>query len=233
LISSIAVDPIEKKPLYHFHRGSPILSVGSFGCNMSCAFCQNNEISQCKPKTDDYIPPQALLEIALSVENNTGVAFTYNEPLISYEYLTDCAPLLQAAGLKTVLVTNGLINEEPLLRLLPHIDAMNIDLKAFTDSFYEKHGGCLKTVKRSIELSAKQCHVEVTTLVIPGENDTEEEIEAIAVWLASIDKNIPYHISRFFPRYKYSGVPAADAGKIYKLAELARKHLNHVYTGNC
>jgi pyruvate formate lyase activating enzyme len=233
LISSLAVDPIEKKPLYHFHSGSLILSIGSFGCNMRCAFCQNNEISQCPPKPDDYIPPKALLEIALSVEANIGVAFTYNEPLISYEYLTDCAPLLQEAGLKVVLVTNGLINEEPLRKLLPHVDAMNIDLKAFSDSFYKKHGGDFSTVKRTIEISAEQCHVEVTTLVIPGENDTKEEIEAAAEWLASINKNIPYHISRFFPRYEYTAVPAADVGQIYGFAEAARKYLTHVYTGNC
>ncbi|MDR2557932.1 MAG: AmmeMemoRadiSam system radical SAM enzyme [Oscillospiraceae bacterium] len=233
LISSIAVDPIEKKPLYRFHPGSSILSVGSYGCNMSCSFCQNSGISQCTPKTGDYIPPQALVEIALSVPDNIGVAFTYNEPLVSCEYLTDCAPLLQKAGLKVVLVTNGLINEQPLRKLLLYIDAMNIDLKAFSESFYKKHGGDFETVKNTIKIANEACHIEVTTLVIPGENDTEEEITAIAKWLASVNKNIPYHISRFFPNYKYTNVPASDVAEIYEFAKIARKYLNYVYTGNC
>jgi len=231
LITSIAVDPIEKKPLYRFHPGRPILSVGSYGCNMSCSFCQNSGISQ-KIVSAEYISPQELVQIALTVPDNIGVAFTYNEPLISYEYIMDTAPLLQQAGLKVALVTNGLINEEPFLKLLPFIDAVNIDLKAFTDSFYKKHGGDLKTVKKSIELSAKHCHVEVTTLIIPDENDSAEEMRELTAWLASISLDIPYHISRFFPRYNMSEKQPTSKERLFELAEIARENLNFVYIGN-
>jgi len=231
LITSVAVDPIEKKPLYKFHAGRPILSVGSYGCNMSCSFCQNSGISQ-KIIFAEYVSPQDLTAIASSVPDNIGVAFTYNEPLISYEYLMDTAPLLQSAGLKTVLVTNGLINSEPLQKLLPYIDAVNIDLKAFTDGFYKKHGGNLKTVKKSIELSAKHCHVEVTTLIIPGENDSADEMREMSVWLASVSRDLPYHISRFFPRYNMTEKLPTSKERLFELADTARENLNFVYVGN-
>jgi pyruvate formate lyase activating enzyme len=234
LITAIAVDPIEKKPLYRFCPGRPILSIGSYGCNMSCTFCQNSGISQQEtPKTKtDYVSPQDLTKIALDVTDNIGVAFTYNEPLISYEYLMDCAPLLQEAGLKVVLVTNGLINEEPLKQLLPFVDAMNIDLKAFNDGFYKKHGGVLETVKRSIKLSAEKCHVEVTTLIIPDENDSNNEIRDLSAWLAGISKDIPYHLSRFFPRYNMNDKQPTPKERLFELADIARKNLNYVYIGN-
>ncbi|MDR2531679.1 MAG: AmmeMemoRadiSam system radical SAM enzyme [Oscillospiraceae bacterium] len=231
LITSIAVDPIEKKPLYRFHAGRPILSVGSYGCNMFCSFCQNSGISQ-QITPSEYISPQELIKIALSVPDNTGVAFTYNEPLISYEYLMDCAPLLREAGLKVVLVTNGMINSEPLERLLAYTDALNIDLKAFTDGFYKKHGGDLETVKRNIEACARQCHVEITTLIIPGENDSTDEMQELSAWLSGVSRDLPYHISRFFPRYNMTEKLPTSKERLLELADIAREYLNYVYIGN-
>jgi pyruvate formate lyase activating enzyme len=236
-VTALALDPIEKKPLRHFHSGSMILSVGSFGCNMRCGFCQNHHISSCRggnlpPVT--YISPQELAEKAdeLVPQGNIGVAFTYNEPFIGFEYVLDCAEAVHEKGLKNVLVTNGLINAEPLAELLPFIDAMNIDLKGFTDEFYKKLYGDLDTVKNTIIAASRSCHVEVTTLIIPNENDSAEEITAIAKWLGSIDKNIPWHISRYFPNHEYN-TPAADVSRIYALAKVAREWLVNVYTGNC
>jgi len=234
-ITSIALDPIEKKPLEHFYKGGKILSVGSFGCNMRCGFCQNHRISVFGSEPASvYLSPDELAEKAQECvpAGNIGVAYTYNEPLVGFEYVLDCAKAVRGKGLKNVLVTNGLINAEPLAELLPFIDAMNIDLKSFSDSFYKKHRGELETVKSTIRTANEACHVEVTTLIVPGENDSREEIEAMVVWLASVNKNMPLHISRFFPNHEYD-IPATDVGKIYNLAEIARKYLSRVYTGNC
>jgi pyruvate formate lyase activating enzyme len=239
-VTALSLDPIEKKPLRHFHSGTDqsggmILSVGSYGCNMRCGFCQNHHISLCRSEVSHtYISPQELAEKAAELvpQGNIGVAFTYNEPLIDFEYVLDCAKAIHEKGLKNVLVTNGLINAEPLAELLPFIDAMNIDLKSFTHEFYKKLQGDLDTVKNTIVTASKSCHVEITTLIIPNENDSVEEITAIAKWLASIDRNIPWHISRYFPNHEYS-TPAADVSKIYALVEVAREWLMNVYAGNC
>ncbi len=237
IITSIALDPIEKKPLKRFFPGSRILSVGSFGCNLRCSFCQNHEISMCEIPSDEAMNarPEELAEKALELRprHNIGIAFTYNEPLVGYEFVRDCAALAKESGLKTVLVTNGYINEEPLLSLLPFIDAMNIDLKAFTEEFYKKISGSLAPVKRAIELSATRCHVEVTTLIIPGENDSHEEMRALSAWLAGIGKDIPLHISRFFPRYQMADHEATAVKSVFELAEVARENLQYVYEGNC
>ena len=235
-LTSLALDPIEKKPLARFHPGSMILSVGSYGCNLRCPFCQNCEISMADESADTmYVSPEQLIETAkeLVPKGNIGIAFTYNEPLVGYEYVYDCSVLAHQCGLKTVLVTNGTINKEPLLKLLPFIDAMNIDLKGFTQRFYDMIGGDLETVKQTIALASKHCHVEVTTLVIPDENDSEEEMDAQSAWLASIDPEIPLHISRFFPRYKMMDKVPTPVETIYRLRRVAAKHLRHVYTGNC
>ena len=235
-ITSIALDPIEKKPLRHFFPGHVILSVGSYGCNLHCPFCQNSEISQQFIQPVVSLEPEELVEKAVEYSElygNIGIAYTYNEPFISYEYVYDCAVLLHKHNLKNVLVTNGMICEEPLIKLLPYIDAMNIDLKGFTQKFYNMVCGDLETVKRTIMLSAKSCHVEVTTLIIPDENDSDEEIDAISFWLSTIDKNISYHISRFFPCYKMTNKCATPIDKVYHLADAARKYLVNVYTGNC
>lgn len=235
-LTALALDPIEKKPLRQFYPGSMILSVGSFGCNLRCPFCQNASIAQVgTDATTRAVSPEELVHLAseLTERGNIGIAYTYNEPLIGYEYVRDCAALVHTAGLKNVLVTNGTIETPPWLALLPFIDAMNIDLKGFTDTWYHKLGGDLATVKKNIALAVKYCHVEVTTLIIPGENDGEKEIAHLAAWLASIDTSIPLHISRFFPRYHMSDRTPTNVDTVYRLVDIARKHLRYVYTGNC
>lgn len=236
-LTSLALDPIEKKPLRRFHPGSLILSVGSFGCNLRCPFCQNHEISIAGDsgiQTVEVSPEQLAAKAAeLVPQGNIGVAYTYNEPLIGYEYVQNCAALVHEQGMINVLVTNGTVEEEPWRALLPLIDASNIDLKGFTPAWYRQLGGNLETVKRSIALAAERCHVEVTTLLIPGENDSEEEIRELARWLASISSEIPLHLSRFFPRYRMLDRPPAPVEQVCRLAETARRYLSYVYTGNC
>ena len=236
-LTSLALDPIEKKPLRRFHPGSLILSVGSFGCNLRCPFCQNHEISMAGDsgiQTVEVSPEQLAAKAAeLVPHGNIGVAYTYNEPLIGYEYVWDCAALVHEQGMVNVLVTNGTVEEEPWRALLPLIDAANIDLKGFTPAWYRRLGGDLETVKRSIALAAERCHVEVTTLLIPGENDSEEEIRELARWLASISSEIPLHLSRFFPRYRMLDRPPTPVEQVSCLAETARRYLSYVYTGNC
>ncbi len=235
-ITSLALDPIEKKPLRRFHPGSQILSVGSFGCNLSCPFCQNHEIAAAGPQVParDFSPDQ-LVELACSLlgRGNIGIAYTYNEPLVGYEYLMDTARLAREAGLLNVLVSNGTLEEIPFLDLLPLLDALNLDLKGFTPDWYRALGGDLETVKRSIRLAAARCHLEVTTLIVPGCNDREEEMDALARWLAGVDPEIPLHISRFFPRYRMTELSPTPVEKVYRLADIARQHLRYVYTGNC
>jgi pyruvate formate lyase activating enzyme len=236
-LTALALDPIEKKPLYHFFPGSRILSVGSYGCNLKCPFCQNCDISMVSGNDIDVaeVTCEELVNKALELmdKGNIGLAYTYNEPLIGYEFVRDCAGLARQKELKNVVVTNGYINEEPLMKLLPNIDAFNIDLKCFTEDFYHKLRGDLATVKRSIELAATQCHVEITTLIIPDENDSEEEMDALSKWLAGINPNIPLHISRFFPRWQMRDKEATSVKKVYRLAEVARENLAFVYEGNC
>ena len=247
-VSSIALDPIEKKPLYMFHPGKNVLSIGGFGCNFRCGFCQNHEISMeygNLRQSAEQISPNDVVSVALQTvpRGNIGVAYTYNEPFIGYEFLYDCAILTHEAGLYNVLVTNGFINKEPLEILMPCIDAMNIDLKGFSESFYKELGGSLDVVKETIALSAKNCHVEVTTLVIPGESSpvalqrhptrgNEDDIEDIAKWLSSIDTDIPLHLTRFFPRYHHSDRRPTPRETIFKLQETAKKYLKNVFIGN-
>lgn len=236
-ISSLALDPIEKKPLKLFYPGSRILSVGGFGCNLRCPFCQNYEISMSEPDMDDncYMSPQELAEMAAQRRDrgNIGVAFTYNEPLVGWEYVLDTAGLVRAAGMKNVLVTNGTAQPGVLERLLPLVDAMNIDLKGFREEYYQKLGGSLKAVQEFIRRAAMDCHVELTTLIVPGENDAIEDMEEEARWIASVDAEIPLHVTRFFPRYRMTDREATDVGRVYDLAEAARKYLRHVFVGNC
>lgn len=235
-ITSLALDPIEKKPLYHFFPKSFILSVGSYGCNLNCPFCQNFEISMADSTFPaQKISPEELVNFAvqLQAKKNIGIAFTYNEPFTGYEFVRDTSALLKKFGLKSVLVTNGNISSNALKKILPLIDAMNIDLKGFSQKIYDELGGDFETVKNTIEISAQSCHVEVTTLIVPQMNDSEAEMIQEAKWLASVDKNIPLHVSRFFPRYKMLDRPATDVKKVYRLAEVARNFLKFVYTGNC
>jgi pyruvate formate lyase activating enzyme len=230
-VSALGLDPIEKKPLHHFHPGSWILSLGSYGCNMRCAFCQNSAISQEKAATDFYAPEE-LLHLVRRQPQNIGLAFTYNEPLINLEYILDTAPLLRDHGLKIALVTNGLICAEPLAILLPLVNALNIDVKSYNEDYYRKLDGDLQTVKRTVESAAARCHVEVTTLVVPGENDSAQEMEGLTDWLASISPEIPLHLSRFFPRYHMTDKPPTPLETLNKLAAIARRRLRHVYIGN-
>jgi len=236
-VTAMALDPIEKKPLYHFYPGSRILSIGSYGCNLRCPFCQNCDISMVKgiELETSIISCEEIASKAIAYKHlgNIGIAYTYNEPLIGYEYVRDCAKLVKEKGMKNVVVTNGYICEEPLKELLPLIDAFNIDLKGFTEEYYRKLRGDLATVMRSIVLASEKCHVEVTTLIVPGENDTEEEIDVLSQWLASINPEIPLHITRFFPRFRMQDRDATAVEKVYQLAKVARRHLKYVYEGNC
>lgn len=235
-LTALALDPIEKKPLRRFHSGSLILSVGSFGCNLHCPFCQNAGIAAVGPEayTQDCSPGQLVQEsLRLREQGNIGIAYTYNEPLVGYEYVRDCAELVHQAGMLNVLVTNGTIEEGPWKALLPLLDAVNIDLKGFSDTWYRRLGGDLATVKRSIDLAAQHCHIEVTTLIVPGENDSEDEMRALSAWLASVSPEIPLHVSRFFPQHQMQDRPPTPVQTVYRLAEVARERLRYVYTGNC
>ncbi|MCL2053262.1 MAG: AmmeMemoRadiSam system radical SAM enzyme [Oscillospiraceae bacterium] len=236
-ITSMSLDPIEKKPFYHFFPGSMILSVGSFGCNFNCGFCQNHSISMAREGGVNCasITPGELAQKAAECADmgNIGVAYTYNEPLIGFEFVLDSAREVRKKEMKNALVTNGYICEEPLLELLPFVDAVNIDLKSIKQEFYEKIGGGLDTVLNTIKLARRFCHVEITTLIIPDENDSEEEIIELSKRLADIDKGMPLHISRFFPRHEYKSKLPTEFEKIHRLADIAKKYLPHVYTGNC
>lgn len=232
-ITSASLDPIEKKPLYHFKPGSHIFSVGSFGCNFACGFCQNYNISQAKPRSK-FVTKEEFVDTVISIEDNIGIAFTYNEPSIWYEYVYDSAKLLKKAvpEKSVVLVTNGYISEEPLNKLLPYVDAMNIDLKSFNKEYYSKLcGGSLQPVLKTIELAARFCHVEITTLLVSGENDNLAEVEKISEFIRSINPEIPLHLSRYFPRYKLNN-PPTDIAFMKEAEEAARKYLSNVHLGN-
>lgn len=235
-ITSIALDTIEKKPLKRFYPGSLILSVGSFGCNLKCPFCQNHEISMADNKCQSsYSNPENLVNTALKLipDGNIGIAYTYNEPLIGYEFVRDCSIIARQKGLKNVVVTNGCFCEEPMKELFPYIDALNVDLKGITEGFYKNIRGDLATVKNFIRLAAENCHVEVTTLVIPGENDSEDELKQISEFIASVREDIPLHISRFFPRYNMTDRDATSIKSVYELTQIAKKSLRYVHMGNC
>jgi pyruvate formate lyase activating enzyme len=230
-ISSISVDPIEKKPLYHFYPGSSILSVGFVGCSFRCKFCQNHHISQTTNVDTRSIPPDELVRLAIS-KGSFGIAYTYSEPLIHFEYVKETARMAREAGLKNVLVSNGYINREPAEELIPLIDAANIDLKANDPEFYESEiGGELEEVKRFLSQAAGRMHLEVTTLVIPTKNDTPEQVEGIARFIASLDPSIPLHLSCYYPQYKYT-LPPTPPSTVHALADVARRHLQFVYMGN-
>ena len=235
-ITSLALDPVEKKPLRRFHPGSMVLSAGSFGCNLNCPFCQNAGIAAAGDGVfSHYFSPEALVQEALNLRSrgNIGVAYTYNEPLVGFEYVLDCAALVREAGMYNILVTNGTVEEAPWRSLLQLTDAVNIDLKGFTEDWYRTLGGDLGAVRRSIEIAAESCHVEVTALIVPGENDSEEEMRRLAAWLASLRPDIPLHVSRFFPRHRMTDRPPTPVETVFRLADTAREYLKYVYTGNC
>ena len=225
------LDPIEKKPLYHFMPGSTILSIGPNGCTLACDNCQNWHISQELARTE-YVSPEELVSLA-SRGGSIGVAFTYTEPLLWFEYLKDALPLLRAAGLKSVLVTNGFLNEEPAREIAPLVDAFNVDLKGIRDEFYKEHcGGSVEPVKRFIEIASSVSHVEVTNLVIPGLNDATEDFEDLVDWLAGVSVDIPLHFSRFFPQYRMNDRPPTPKETLERAFAIAREKLRYVYVGN-
>ena len=247
-VSALALDPIEKKPLAMFHPGSRILSVGMLGCNLHCPFCQNHEIAQREgaefPADTRELSPAVLAEMADNCRDmgNIGVAFTYNEPLVCWEYVRDTAKLVHEKGMLNVMVTNGCADLGILEKLSPYIDAMNIDLKGFTDRYYrDVLGGDRKMVMDFIREAVKRCHVELTTLVVPGENDSEGEMRELSGWVAGLQdvyggkpgSEIPLHISRFFPRYRMTGKKPTDVGKVYSLVKVAEENFRYVYPGNC
>jgi pyruvate formate lyase activating enzyme len=235
VLSGYSLDPVEKKPLYHFFPGYNILSVGSYGCNMRCDFCQNYNISQKIPES--LIPettPEKIIKAALSAEKNIGTAFTYNEPVIWFEFMRDAATCAKNEGLFTVMVSNGYVNSEPLNEIIQFIDAFNIDLKAFNDNFYRKLTGAdIEPVKNCLKQIAKSGkHLEITTLIIPGQNDDEREMALQSEWIAGeLGKDVPLHLSRYFPMFRRDD-PATSQETLNRLFEIASGNLDHVYMGN-
>ena len=238
-ITSIALDPIEKKPFAYFHPGENILSVGSYGCNMRCPFCQNDSISQHGRDELQWqtATPHELAELALRLrgeQRNIGLAYTYNEPLIGWEFVRDCAKEIKARGMYNILVSNGCATENVIAELAPLIDAANIDIKGPSQDYYDWIGGDFNAVCRTIRmLHGAGCHVEATTLIVPGHNDSDTDMESIAGFVASVSPDIPLHVTRFFPRWRMSDASPTPISTILRLADIAKHHLNHVLTGNC
>ena len=240
-VAALALDPVEKKPLRRFYPGGMVLSVGSYGCNLRCPFCQNHGISwsaeaMSLAEEAEYVAPEALVDMAVRLKprGNIGLAFTYNEPLVGWEYVRDAAALAHRRGLVNVLVTNGTAALPVLEAVGPCIDAMNIDLKGFTEGYYSRVlGGSLEMVRAFIARAAQLCHVELTTLIVPGENDSEDEMRALSRWVAGltdqrgrpVGADIPLHVSRFFPRFHMQDRPATDVRRVYRLTEVAREAL--------
>jgi pyruvate formate lyase activating enzyme len=230
-VGSVALDPIEKKPLYHFYPGTEILSVGTVGCNLECKFCQNYKLAHDPEQSTRNITPEELVELAQ--ENGAlGIAYTYSEPLVWYEYVLAASKQAAEAGLKNVLVTNGVINPEPMQELLPYIDAVNLDLKAFNNDFYRQLcGGELEPVKETAKLIHDQVLLEITTLLVTDLNDDLEEVGNLVDWIASLDEEIPFHLSRYFPRYKLTN-PQTPEETMIAAKKRAEEKLSYVYLGN-
>ena len=242
-LTSLALDPVEKKPLARWRPGSYVVSVGSYGCNLACPFCQNHDIAQAGSGDVGWreVAPDELVEVALEARRRdprvVGIAHTYNEPLVGWEYVRDCARLARGAGLANVLVSNGCACDSVLGELDGLVDAANIDLKGFSDEVYRACGapeGAFDCVRHTIETLAADptCHLEVTTLVVPGLSDSEETVGSIARWLAGLG-DVTYHVTRFFPRWRMTDRAATPVSDVYRLADVARRSLPHVYAGNC
>jgi len=237
-IAAENADPIEKKPLYHFFPETYAYSIGTIGCNFRCSFCQNFDISQLKNFSEQEIPgrdatPEEIASRAIKAECKS-VAYTYNEPAIFAEFVKDCAVLVKKAGLKNILVSNGYLSKECFDFISDYMDAMNIDLKSLNEEFYLKYCGAkLKPVLRTIKRAYKKgIHIELTTLVIPGLNDSKKEFEKIAKFISGIDRKIPWHISRFFPMYKMFDRQMTPLSTLKKAYQIGKKYLDYVYIGN-
>ncbi|MFC2107256.1 AmmeMemoRadiSam system radical SAM enzyme [Bacteroidota bacterium] len=237
LISSKAFDPIEKKPLYNFHPGKTIFSIGSIGCNLKCQFCQNHQISQCFIDEFSYLPewsPEEVIKSAKKRSDNIGIAYTYDEPTVWYEFMRDTAILAHENSLLNVMVSNGFINAEPLIELMDVIDAFSIDLKAFTDSFYKRlTSSDLKPVLESLKIiHAHKKHLEIVNLVIPGENDDEQDFIKMIKWISeNLGKETVLHLSKYYPTYKLSN-PSTSIDLLERFYNIANEYLDYVYLGN-
>ncbi len=234
-VAAIGLDPIEKKPLYHFYPKNSILSIGSYGCNLRCDFCQNWQLAH-QVSHGEYFSPKQMLELACRYMDewaSIGLAYTYSEPSMWYEFIRDTAPLIEEKGMKNVLVSNGFLNKKPFREILQHVHALNIDVKAFSEKFYKENtGGFLKPVLDNCIIAKEEGrHLEITTLIIPGLNDSQKEIENLSKWLAAIDKNIPLHFSRYFPSYKMR-INETPLETLEKAWAIAKEHLEFVYIGN-
>ncbi len=235
---SISVDPIEKKPLFNFHPGEKILSIGTVGCNLKCKFCQNYDISQAKA-IDLYekiktVSPEQIIEITKS-KGLKLIAFTYNEPTIFYEYMLDIAKLAKKENIECVIVSNGFINPKPLKELCKYISAANIDLKSFDEKFYKQIcAGKLNPVLESLKiLKENKIHIEITNLIIEEKNDSPKQIEKLAIWIKeNIGKDTILHLSRAFPMYKMQNIFPTSISILQRAKEICEKHLDFVYLGN-
>ena len=243
-LTSLAVDPIEKKPIADWRPGATVLSVGSYGCNLRCPWCQNWQISQAVEDGVGWreVTPEQLVGTARRLHAEDpgmiGLAYTYNEPLVGWEYVRACGQLAHAAGLANVLVSNGCASAGVVDALAGLLDAANIDLKGPDQLFYDSCAGNFEAVRATITRLAAEpgCHLEVTTLVIPGENDREEDIASIASWLAGLPtagNPITLHVTRFFPRWRMQDRGPTPVPTVYHLADVARRYLPRVHVGNC
>lgn len=236
-LSAVHIDPVEKKPLYHFYPGRTILSVGSIGCNMHCNFCQNWDISQSSPDHFHHLKehfPEELAEVAAESTDNIGIAYTYNEPVVYFEMMMDTARLVHKRGKKNVAVTNAFIEPDPLEELIPLMDAFNVDLKAFDKEFYRKYAGArLEPVKKNLATMARSgTHLEITNLIIPGLNDQPEKFREMVKWIATeLGEEVVLHLSRYFPQYKMH-IPPTPEETMLTCYEMASGKLKYVYLGN-
>jgi pyruvate formate lyase activating enzyme len=238
---AVHIDPIEKKPLFHFHPGASVLSIGTYGCNFRCPFCQNWQMSQRREFSSDVhrlgeqAPPEAIVEACLR-QSIPLIAYTYNEPTVFFEYTLDTARLGHEHGIESVYVSNGFMSLAALGAIEPYLDAINVDLKAFSEGFYaEQCQGRLEPVKRNIAHIATETDIwiEVTTLLIPGLNDSDAELQAMAEWLASVDPDMPWHISAFHPDYEMLDRPRTPAGSLARAYDIGKEAgIRYVYVGN-
>ncbi|HBV85161.1 MAG TPA: AmmeMemoRadiSam system radical SAM enzyme [Desulfosporosinus sp.] len=224
------MDPIEKKPLYHFYPGSWIFSVGGFGCNLSCSFCQNYQISQ-QHQIGRKVTPTELAELSLQ-EQSLGLCFTYSEPSVWFEMIRDTAPLVKALGGKVVLVSNGTISPNFLEELIPWLDAVNIDIKAFSEDFYREYcGSKLAWVLDNVERLAGRVHLEITTLIIQGANDNPQELTKLSQWLRKLNVPLAWHLSAYHPAHRLD-VPPTERKILEQVRDIAKEYLPYVYLGN-